>query len=171
MTVLLDAEDDLRVGDYRWVARAAERMLEALSLPTAELSIVICNDSFIHRLNRDFRKKDKPTDVLAFATEEAMIVPLQGHLQIPRLLGDVVISVETAKRQAIEHNWMLETEVVHLLAHGVLHLLGYDHATKREERRMSARTDALRSVVRPQKTTKKVDLPLQNDRVRIRKKL
>jgi probable rRNA maturation factor len=123
------------------VARWAERMLAALAMEEAELSVHLCDDRTIHALNRDYRKKDKPTDVLAFAVRDArgMVVPAT-------VLGDVVISVETAARQARAVSRTLDEELAMLLAHGLLHLLGDDHRTRREERRMTARTDALRSV-------------------------
>jgi probable rRNA maturation factor len=126
------------------VKQRAERMLRALALPDAELSILLCDDETIHGLNRQHRRKDKPTDVLAFATREAGIVPGQSHV-----LGDVVISLETAARQAREQQRTLWDEVTMLLAHGLLHLLGFDHATRAEERRMTARTDALRAAAGP----------------------
>jgi probable rRNA maturation factor len=116
----------------------AERMLRALSLPKAELSILLCDDPTIHELNRGHRKKDKPTDVLAFALREGK--PLPGA---PELLGDVVISLDTARRQAEEHGRSLWDEVTMLLAHGLLHLVGYDHRTRAEERVMNARADVL----------------------------
>ncbi len=113
-------------------------MLAALELEGAELSLVLCDDATIHALNRDYRDKDKPTDVLAFALREGPYAELAGDL-----LGDVVVSLDTAARQAREKKHPLAREVTMLLAHGLLHLLGYDHATRTEERRMSARTDAL----------------------------
>jgi probable rRNA maturation factor len=120
------------------VRSRAERMLTALRMPDAELSILLCDDATIHELNRDYRKKDRPTDVLAFAMREG-----EGGELHPGLLGDVVISLETARRQAREHDRTIVAEVTFLLAHGLLHLLGYDHRTDEEERIMSARTDAL----------------------------
>jgi probable rRNA maturation factor len=116
----------------------AERMLRALALPKAELSVVVCDDPTIHALNRDHRKKDKPTDVLAFAQREGK--PVKGTRD---LLGDVVISLDTAQRQADEHGRSLWDEVTMLLAHGLLHLVGFDHRTRAEERIMNARTDVL----------------------------
>ena len=116
----------------------AERMLRALDLDDAELSVLLCDDETIHTLNRDFRHKDKPTDVLAFAMREG-----DGPLVRPEVLGDVVISLETARRQASARGVAIVAEVTFLMAHGLLHLLGYDHQTDEEERRMSARTDAL----------------------------
>jgi probable rRNA maturation factor len=120
-------------------------MLAALDLPRAELSIVLCDDAIIHVLNRDHRKKDRPTDVLAFALREGPYAELAGAM-----LGDVVISLDTAARQAREKKVSLDREVTMLLAHGLLHLLGHDHRTRAEERRMTARTDALiAAAIRP----------------------
>ena len=120
------------------VRERAERMLAALQMKDAELSVLLCDDATIHELNRDYRGKDRPTDVLAFAMREGE----HGDLA-PELLGDVVVSIDTARRQAAEHGRTLVAEVTYLLAHGLLHLLGYDHATVAEDRRMRARTDAL----------------------------
>jgi probable rRNA maturation factor len=115
------------------VRRAAMEMLRALELPDAELSILLCGDREIHALNRDYRHKDKPTDVLAFAMREGEGGEISGNV-----LGDVVISLETAARQAVEHEHPVKTEVLMLLAHGLLHLLGWDHQTSAEDRRMRA---------------------------------
>jgi len=124
--------------DAKEVRARASRMLDALSLPNAELSILLCDDATIHALNRDYRKKDKPTDVLAFAMREGDYAELAGDM-----LGDVIVSLDTAARQAKEKKHPLDREITMLVAHGLLHLLGYDHATRTEERRMTARTDAL----------------------------
>jgi probable rRNA maturation factor len=116
----------------------AERMLKKLKLPRAELSLLLCDDSEIHRLNRSHRRKDKPTDVLAFAQREGPALHGAGDL-----LGDVVISLDTARRQAREHGHSLWAEVTLLLAHGLLHLVGYDHRTDAEEARMNAKAVVL----------------------------
>lgn len=113
-------------------------MLRALSLADAELSIMLCDDATIHALNRAHRKRNKPTDVLAFALREGE--PLAGA---EALLGDVVISLDTARRQARERRRELWDEVTLLLAHGLLHLVGFDHRTDAEERLMNARADML----------------------------
>lgn len=120
------------------VRERAGRMLTALRMPDAELSVLLCDDETIHALNRDYRDKDRPTDVLAFAMREG-----EGPVLHEQLLGDVVISIDAARRQAAERGRPIVHEVTFLLAHGLLHLLGYDHQTDEEERRMSARTDAL----------------------------
>lgn len=125
------------------VRRMAELMLEDLSLADSELSVLLCNDSAIHRLNREHRNKDKPTDVLSFPQAEfrAPEKPKEGqHLA---LLGDVVISLDTAERQARSRNRALLHEVRFLLAHGILHLIGYDHMTPDEKIVMTRRTRKL----------------------------
>jgi probable rRNA maturation factor len=115
----------------------ADRMLGALGLDDAELSVLLTDDARIRELNRDHRHKDRPTDVLAFPLDESD----DGHG--PRLLGDVVISLDTAARQARGRRRELAAEVRFLLAHGLLHLIGYDHATPPEKRAMSALTRRL----------------------------
>jgi probable rRNA maturation factor len=106
-------------------------MLRELDLRRAELSILLCDDVTIHALNRDYRGKDKPTDVLAFAMREGFAGETSGDV-----LGDVVISIPTAVRQANERGHSPQAEVFMLLAHGLLHLLGWDHRTEKEDRRM-----------------------------------
>ncbi len=117
-------------------------MLESLGLDDAELSILLCDDGTIRKLNRQYRKKNKATDVLAFPMQEG-----PGPAPHPGLLGDVVISLPTATRQAAEHDRPIIQEVTFLLAHGLLHLLGYDHGSQGEERKMKARTEELLAAV------------------------
>jgi probable rRNA maturation factor len=102
-----------------------------------ECALRICDDDAIHELNRGYRKKDKPTDVLAFAQREGP----QREL-FPTLLGDIVISLPTARRQAKRG---LYAELLHLASHGLCHLLGYDHRNDAEEIEMNARAAQLRS--------------------------
>lgn len=111
-------------------------MLTRLELPEAELSVLLTDDGEIHRLNREHRQKDKPTDVLAFAMDESVPDPAG-------ILGDVVISLDTAERQARSRRRPLIEEVRFLLAHGLLHLVGYDHAEPGEKREMVLMTRQL----------------------------
>ena len=115
-------------------------MLAALGRPDAELSVLLCDDRMIRALNRDYRRKDRPTDVLAFPLDD------------PRVLGDIVISVDTARRQAKRARRTIAAEITMLLAHGLLHLLGFDHRTVAEERRMKAKTDLLVAAAGPSRT-------------------
>jgi probable rRNA maturation factor len=127
--------------DPRRVRAIAERMLRALDLTDAELSVLLTDDRTIRELNRAHRGKDKPTDVLAFPLDlEDGDAPDQAE---GALLGDVVISLDTAARQARSRNRELLAEVRFLLAHGMLHLVGYDHATRAEKQNMDRLTRRL----------------------------
>ena len=108
----------VRAADVR---RDAMRLLDLLGAD-AELSIVLVDDAEIRRLNARYRHIDRPTDVLAFAMREG-----DGATLHAALLGDVVISLDTAARQASARAVAVADEVRLLLAHGILHLLGYDH--------------------------------------------
>lgn len=121
------------------VRRRATQMLAHLAMPKAELSVLLTGDDEIHELNRDYRQKDRPTDVLAFAMAEGQATPEHGA----EILGDVVISLQTAARQAAARRREPLVEVTHLLAHGLLHLVGYDHQNDAEEREMKRVTRAL----------------------------
>jgi len=123
--------------------KAADRMLGYLELSSAELSVLLVSDPAIRVLNRQHRAQDRPTDVLSFPLGET---PGAGT---PRLLGDVVISLPTAARQAKSRKRPVFDEARFLLAHGLLHLLGYDHDTRPRKRRMDA---AARRLVRAAKT-------------------
>ena len=134
------ARTHLDVAARRRLRRSVGRMLRAVELAEGgelelELAVRVTGDVEIHALNRDFRGVDKPTDVLAFAQREG-----EGGGLHPELLGDVVISVETAERQQQRG---LDFELLFLAAHGVCHLLGYDHQTDAEEAEMNARVAAL----------------------------
>ena len=100
--------------------KIAETLLRALKQGRAELSIALVGDREMRPLNRRYRKKKKTTDVLSFFVEDQ---PVRGA----KILGDVVISVEQARRQAKARGKTLKSEMATLLIHGVLHLLGYDH--------------------------------------------
>jgi len=124
----------LRVEVARMVRAAARHDRRA----DYEVAVRLVGDLAIHALNRDYRHKNKPTDVLAFAQREGS----SGRLH-PGVLGDIVISIPTARRQARAAKCSLSDRVTELLAHGLLHLLGHDHRNEGELRRMRARTDLL----------------------------
>jgi probable rRNA maturation factor len=91
-----------------------------------ELSLLLTNDAEICALNTTYRQQNKATDVLAFAALEAP-APVQGEMEFPLALGDIIISVETATQQAIAAHHSLSLELPWLASHGLLHLLGWDH--------------------------------------------
>jgi len=111
-------------------------ILSVSGCPDAQLSILIVDDAMIQEVNRDYLGKDCPTNVISFAMQEGEGIGVQ-----PDLLGDVVISAETAARDASEARSTFESELYFLLLHGILHLLGYDHerGTEAEEKRMEDR--------------------------------
>jgi probable rRNA maturation factor len=124
--------DDLR--------RIAIGVLEAEGVPPAELGVLVTDDEAMRRLNAEYAGEDETTDVLAFSLREGEeFVQPDGVMR----LGEVIISYPTASRQAAEAARGVDEEIAHLLVHGILHLLGYDHAEPEEEARMRGRTEEL----------------------------
>ena len=119
--------------DVEVVYSAVRATLKAQDAEPCEVSVLLTDDVDIRHLNRDYRGVDAPTDVLAFSMREGE----DGDVN-PSLLGDLVISLETAARQASTRDGLggvcgnLETETALLTVHGMLHLLGYDHQTQEE---------------------------------------
>lgn len=123
-----EPERPLPIPPKRLRALLAELLKSEEVAPEVELSLVFCDDPFIHQLNRDYRGKDRPTDVLSFPQD------LESGL-----LGDLIISVPTASRQAEAGGRSLAEEVEWLFLHGCLHLLGYDDETDEEAEEMNRR--------------------------------
>ena len=119
--------------DRRLLRARARRVLREIERADRELSIALVDDALMRALNSAWRGRDRPTDVLAFSLEEGPHPERSG-----RLLGDVVIGVETAGRQARSRRRGLDDEVLRLLVHGALHLVGHDHVRASEARRMRA---------------------------------
>ncbi|MGE0717520.1 MAG: rRNA maturation RNase YbeY [Alphaproteobacteria bacterium] len=101
----------------RRAVRAALRVAPARPADDTEMTVLLADDALLHRLNRDFRGKDKPTNVLSFTAGE------------PGLLGDVAIAWETTAAEAVAAGKPVADHLAHLVVHGTLHLLGYDHET------------------------------------------
>lgn len=112
--------------------RLAHRFLADLKLRDVELSLALVRDPAIRRLNREWRGKDQPTDVLSFPAGDS---PAPGL----RPLGDVIVSLDTARRAAKAFGTTLPQELALYLAHGLLHLVGYDHHTPADARTMARR--------------------------------
>jgi probable rRNA maturation factor len=113
--------------------RAAEKILSALGSPDSEVSVSIVGDRTIRRLNRDYLGRDKTTNVISFSLQEGEF----GGLN-PAALGDVVVSADTAAREAEEGGLTFDQRLTFLLLHGILHLTGFDHerSGQEEARRM-----------------------------------
>jgi len=130
----------LPAPDRRWLRRRAQCLLEALGQRDAELSVALADDLEVAALNERYRGKPQPTDVLSFSLLEGAHAARRGEL-----LGDVVLGLEVAARQAARARRSRDDELFRLLVHGVLHLLGHDHQRpaerarmRREERRLLA---------------------------------
>jgi probable rRNA maturation factor len=110
------------------IRKTAKAVLTAMKIndQATELSVVLSSDAFIQVLNKQWRGKDKPTNVLSFPQEE------------PELMGDVILAFQTVKREADEQNKPFEDHTKHLIVHGILHLLGHDHEEDDEAEEMEA---------------------------------
>ena len=106
--------------------------LNKLNINNVMFNIIIINNDKIHELNKEYRNIDRPTDVITFAFED------NKNVEVPniRVLGDIYISYDKVKSQALEYNHSIKREICFLAIHGLLHLLGYDHMNKKDEKIM-----------------------------------
>ena len=136
MSVMISGPPDAIRGsrvDVARLRRAAKTILRGIGQSKAELSVALVDDESIAELNEQYRAKPRPTDVLSFSLVEGDFADHRGGM-----LGDVVISVETAAAQAAERHRGLDETVTRLLVHGVLHLIGHDHEDDGEAQEMQA---------------------------------
>ena len=148
MEILINNEFPEIKVDARKIEQQIGKVLTSLDCNEHEISILFIGDQRIRDLNHQFRDIDLPTDVLSFPQI------LAGELEVPGalVLGDVAISLETARCQSEEHGLSFEEELTLLLIHGILHLLGYDHEISgQEEDRMRNKTRELFSLIYPGK--------------------
>lgn len=125
--------------DISIIRRAAFLTLSTYESGTYELSILLTNDEHITELNREYRNIGSPTDVLAFP----MLLNGDNSLPDSKMLGDVVISLETAERQAKTEKHTFADEIAFLTVHGILHLIGYDHHTPEDAKKMFNKQNAI----------------------------
>ena len=139
MEVLIDNQQSLLSIPNENLKRTATDILSALGCPDGELSLLIVDDEKITPLNQQYRGRSGPTNVLAFSMNEGAFADVTPHL-----LGDVVISVETCRREAQSAGISFERHFTELLIHGILHLFGYDHEqSEEEEQRMATKSEKL----------------------------
>lgn len=127
----LDEFDDDYQDIYTQIIQEACRQLNIED--DLELSVIFVDDERIHEINRDYRHIDRSTDVISFALEDNEQYYIEG---MPRVLGDIFISVEHARMQAKEYGHTFYREMCFLFTHGLLHLLGYDHMVEEDEKIM-----------------------------------
>ena len=137
MEIFLKGESGTRLPK-RSLIRTAQKVLQKLGYKDVELSITFVRDPAIKKLNRDYRGKNSATDVLSFSAAP-------DFPSVTSYIGDVVISVDTAKRNALSDGRSLKDEITTLIVHGILHLAGYDHerGSKKEAERMMRKQKAI----------------------------
>ena len=131
MEILLSNNQNQHPVDSKALQSQIGQLLEKLGETQCELSLLLTDDAEIRRLNKTYRNLDHATDVLSFPQDEDAV-----NESGDTLLGDVVISVETAARQAEEHHLSFNEELILLAIHGILHLLGYDHERSPQDARI-----------------------------------
>ncbi|MCI2254501.1 rRNA maturation RNase YbeY [Domibacillus sp. PGB-M46] len=137
----LDETNKLEEGVEKLAEELLQLAAEKEAVPDgSEVSITFVTNERIQEINRDYRDKDTPTDVISFALEEMGEdeVTITGT-DMPRILGDIIISIDRAKEQAEEYGHSFERELGFLTVHGFLHLLGYDHMNEQDEKEMISR--------------------------------
>lgn len=143
-TVRIENRQARQKIDLPKLERVAQRILSVLACPEAMLSVVLVDDAEIRELNRRYLNRDRTTNVISFPMQEGEASGVN-----PLLLGDVVISVDTACRDAAEAGATAESELYFLLLHGILHLTGYnhEHVGEEEARRMEARESEIFAMI------------------------
>jgi probable rRNA maturation factor len=144
MTLIIDSQDETNELSEEQLIEI-ERLINFTAKKEnieeqTEVSVTFVSNETIHEINLEYREKDSPTDVISFAMEELGEgeVELVGG-EMPRVLGDIIISVPKAREQAEEYGHSFTRELGFLAIHGFLHLLGYDHMTKEDEKKMFTR--------------------------------
>ncbi len=132
-----------------WLGQLAPELPPELRAAGYSLGLELCDDAAIAELNRTWRQREGPTDVLAFAAQEGAPPPPPDAADTWLELGDIVISMETARRQAAAADHSLEAELLFLASHGLLHLLGWDHPDETSLAAMLARQTELLQAAGP----------------------
>jgi probable rRNA maturation factor len=143
MEVLIDNRQSKHKIPLKKVRQQAKVILSALDKPNGELSILIVDDAQITVLNKEYLKREGPTNVMAFPMHEGNFADIS-----PQLLGDVVVSIETACQEGKMMGITTEERFTQLIVHGILHLLGYDHErTEEEALRMEIKSNVLLNLI------------------------
>ncbi|EUJ46283.1 rRNA maturation RNase YbeY [Listeria riparia] len=140
---MIDETEDLAPEAFELVENLLQFAAARLKIQNdSELTVTFVDNARIQEINRDYRDKDQPTDVISFALEEMgdgeVEITWSEDMDVPRILGDIIISTERAKEQAKEYGHGFDREVGFLALHGLLHLLGYDHIEDEDEKEMFA---------------------------------
>lgn len=129
-------EDIKELSDIKIVL---DKAIEIEKVGQVSFNVIIVDNEYIHKLNKEYRKIDRPTDVITFALEDYDDI----HYEDFRLLGDIYISLDKVKEQSIEYGHSFKREICFLAVHGFLHLLGYDHMEKADEEVMFGKQELI----------------------------
>lgn len=130
---------DEEIKEIEDIKRVLKKAIEIEKVENIMFNIILTNNEYIHELNKTYRNIDRETDVISFALEDYKDMPKDNL----RILGDIYISIDKAKSQAIEYGHSFKREICFLSVHGFLHLLGYDHMVKDEEEIMFSRQELI----------------------------
>lgn len=149
MAVLIKNRQRKQKLDTRGIRKFTQDVMDFLGCGHKELSLVLTSDTRIRELNRDYLGKDKPTNVISFAMAEGEFGNIESVM-----LGDVIVSVDTAYRDAALSGIEPLDEIHYLLIHGILHLIGYDHETRKEGQKMRKKEAELFSALKNYKLSR-----------------
>lgn len=144
---ILDEQNELRINDnhINILMQVIQKSAEIEKIKNGEIAVSLVDDNRIMELNGYYRGIEKPTDVLSFAMneldDEETEISYDEDIDIPNMLGDIIISIPRAIEQAKEYNHSFERELAFLTVHGFLHLIGYDHQTETEQAEMFTRQE------------------------------
>lgn len=132
-------ETKVEIKELKEIEKLIAYALKVENLDNVEFNVIIVDNKKIKELNKEYRNKDIETDVISFALEDVKDIMLEGH----RILGDIYISLDKAKEQAIEYGHSFLREIGFLTIHGLLHLLGYDHMNIDDEKIMFEKQEVI----------------------------
>jgi len=125
----------------KFFTATAEKVFEMIDIGNISVNIILTDNKFIQSINKNYRKKNRPTDVISFAYRDELFPSLEGNIEE---LGDIYISLEKASEQSVDYGVSFKDELKRLLIHGILHLLDYDHELSDEEaKKMTAMEDKI----------------------------
>ena len=132
-------ETNEKIEELKDVENVLNKAIEMEKLGVVNFNVIIVDNEYIHKINKEYRGIDRPTDVISFALEDEHDIDYKDF----RLLGDIYISIDKAKEQAKEYGHSFKREICFLSVHGLLHLLGYDHMKKEDEVVMFSKQEAI----------------------------
>lgn len=139
----LDETTTLQPSDTELIQQLLTFAAQKEDVQLGECSVTFVTNERIQEINHEYREKNQPTDVISFAMEEGDEMEVIGGEEMPRMLGDIIISVQIAKEQAEEYGHSFSRELGFLALHGFLHLLGYDHIKESDQAVMFGRQNAI----------------------------